>query len=362
MAEIENNGTTPSIRDSVENAIETVITESTVASPEIKADVEKTKAERARDDAGRFAKEAADAKLKAEASEKEKTEKTPATTLQRPSSWKKDYWPHWDKLTTGQPPTPEEALALATYIAQREQDYAKGVSTYKAEWDNAKPLIDAIQPITPILKQMGIDPGRWLNDITGTYKALVGGDAQTKLRTLFQVAAQFQVPLEAIFEQDENGRMYLNPQKLQGLQSSNIQSPHPQHPQQDVRQVVKELMIEQEATQQVASFTKQHPHLDQVRETMAGLLRAGLVEDLNSAYEAALRMPQHKELFDSITAAQQEKEETRQREEATKAAQAARVKAVSPRSSTPVGQVKTAKDNGIRSTIEEAFNQRSGRV
>ena len=73
-------------------------------------------------------------------------------------------------------------------------------------------------------------------------------------------------------------------------------------------------------------------------------------------------MPQHKELFDSIQAAQQEGEGSVQRDAATKAAQQARVKAVSPRSSTPAGSMKTTKDTGLRSVIEDAFNDRSGRV
>ena len=349
--EIET-GTTPSIRDSISDAVETVITESTVATPEVKAEVAQSRAERTRDDAGRFAQEAAAAKLKAG-----QAVAPDPSQLQRPSSWKKDLWGHWDKLVNGQATTKEEALALATYIAQREQDYARGVSTYKSEWDHAKPYLDAMQPILPMLQQSGIDPGQWLQGAANTHMTLVNGGPREKLAAFFKLGQQFQVPLEEVFEQDENGRLYLNPQRI-----ANIQSQNSQPPQQDVRQVVQEMMIEQEATQQVAGFTQQHPEIEQVRETMAGLLRAGLVEDLSSAYEAALYMPQHKDLFDFLQAAQQEEADTDQRAAATKTAQAARVKAVSPRSSTPAGQMKTTKDTGLRSTIEDAFNQRSGRV
>lgn len=354
-------GTTPSIRDSISTAVETVIADSPNATPEVKAEVEAARVARTRDDAGRFVHEAAAAREKSEASLKspQTSDKTISASPVRPSSWKKDYWGHWDKLAAGQATTPEEAMALAAYIAQREQDYAKGVSTYKAEWDNARPFLEAMQPILPMLEQGGIDPGRWLQDMSRAHISLARGGPREKLQTLFQIAEAFQVPLEEIFDQDEHGRLYLNPQKLQGVSSQNRPAPRPQ---QDVREMVREIMVEQEAAQQVSGFTKQHPHLEQVRDTMAGLLRAGLVEDLNSAYEAALRMPRHKDLFDSIQANSHEGNEASQRDAAAKAAQAARVKAVSPRSSTPVGSMKTAKDTGLRSVIEDAFNARGGRV
>ena len=61
-------------------------------------------------------------------SEEEEKEYTPSVA--RPTTWKKEYLPIWDKLTAGEQLTPDEALKLAEYTGvQRESEYKKGVST-----------------------------------------------------------------------------------------------------------------------------------------------------------------------------------------------------------------------------------------
>lgn len=354
--------TQTTLRDTISSAVNTVEQTNVEKVEQVSQPPEQSQSvsERSRDEQGRFSPKTAD---KTNVTVTPAPVTTPKPKPQRPSSWKKDYWPHWDKLTAGQQLTPEEALAIAEYTAQREQDFAKGVSTYKSEWDRAKPVLEALNPITPLVQQYGFtDASQWLQTAVGTFRSLAGGNPQQKLQTFFQLAAQYQVPLEEVFEQDENGRFYLNPQRFQ--QVKQLAQPT-QQPQQDVRQVVKELLMEEAATKQVQELSSnkdQYPYLEQVRETMAGLLRAELVEDLKSAYEAALRMPQHKDLFEELQAKQREADELRQREEASRVVDQARAKAVSPRSSTPANPVKTEKDKGLRSTIEDAINKVSGRV
>lgn len=351
----EENGTTPSIRDTIANAIENHVPEPTTTEASVQQVTENVEKDRSRDEQGRFSK-----------TEQQKTEdKTTVTTtpekpkLQRPSSWKKDYWGHYDKLTAGQQLTPEEAYQLAEYVSQREQEYAKGVSTYKTEWDKAKPYLDSMQSIAPLIQQQGIDTSTWLRSAQDVYRAFMTGNPQQKLGTLFQLAAQYQVPIEEIFDQSEDGRWYLNTQKFQ-----SVNTPVPAQ-QPDVRKTVQEILQEERANEQVRAFTgekEKYPHVEQVRETMAGLLRAGLVEDLQSAYQAALRMPQHAELFESIQRQQREEDERKKREESERLAKEARAKTISPRSSTTVANGKMEKGKGIRSIIEDAMNERTGRV
>ena len=71
-------------------------------------------------------------------SEHEDQDEKPTKAMPRPSTWKKEYLPIWDKLTTGQQLTNDEAIKLAEYSNQRESEYKKGVSAYKAEADYAK--------------------------------------------------------------------------------------------------------------------------------------------------------------------------------------------------------------------------------
>jgi len=75
----------------------------------------------------------------------ESEEVEPEPTLQRPTTWKKEYLPIWDKLTKGEQLTKEEGIKLAEYTGfQRETEFKRGVSTYKAEADRAKDLENAI--------------------------------------------------------------------------------------------------------------------------------------------------------------------------------------------------------------------------
>src|SRR3990167_7085981 len=92
----------------------------------------------------------------------------------RPSSWKKEYWEHWDKLDP----------ALAEYLHTRESQYASGVSTYKAEAEAAKPLMEAMQQFIPELKQHNIEPTRWITELGHVHRMLALGTPAQKLQTL----------------------------------------------------------------------------------------------------------------------------------------------------------------------------------
>jgi len=341
---MENETTQTTLRDTISSAFDTVTAEATqTQTPQTTVDTQtqstqaQTDAERARDAAGRFAK----------AAEHQQSSQTQVTARpQRPSSWKKDYWEHWDKLDP----------KLAEYLSQREQEFAKGVSTYKQEWDQAKPLVDAVAPFMPILQQHNIKPNEWISNLGHAHQALVMGSPEQKLSMFLKLAQDYQVPLESLFAQGQDGRVYFNPQ-VQPYQA-------PQAPQQDMRRVVQELLFEQQATQEIQQFSKRgdFPYFEQVRETMAGLLQQGLVDDLESAYHAALRMPRHSDLYEQAQAKQREADEQRKRDEAAKAAANARAKAVSVKSSTPTGPVTSADGKGLRSTIEKAFDEYSARV
>ena len=64
----------------------------------------------------------------------------------KPTTWKKEYLPIWDKLEKGEQVTKEEFTKFAEYANKREDDYKKGVSTYRQEAEHAKTLRTAIEP------------------------------------------------------------------------------------------------------------------------------------------------------------------------------------------------------------------------
>ena len=95
----------------------------------------------------------------------EPVEEAPRSSLQRPTTFKKEYLPIWEKMAAGQQLTPDESIKFAEYAGNiRENEFKKGVSTYKAEADNAKSLMEAISPFIPDLQKQNIHPAAWINN------------------------------------------------------------------------------------------------------------------------------------------------------------------------------------------------------
>lgn len=321
--------TLTSVVEQAEKAAETPAPQEEVAkvAPEETAE---QKAERLRDEKGRFAK-----------TDEIKTDeiKTERKRPPRPSSWKKEFWDHWETLD----------IPIAEYISQREQEAARGVSAYKSEADKAKQVWDTVAPYQDYINTRGGDAIQVIKSLLHTASAFNSSDPQTRLAALVQAAQQFQIPLDKALLRGEDGQLYLNPQF----------QPEPKQTQTDIRQTVKELLAEEALQRQVASFAadkEKYPHFENVRVTMAGLLQAGLADDMASAYETALRMPKHSDIFESINAQKKEQEEAKKREQAQKLVESAKSKAVSTKTSTPVGTAK-ASDKGLRSILEEAFEE-----
>ena len=81
--------------------------------------------QRARDEAGRFAKQEKPAEPPPAPAPQEQA---PAPKL---TTWKKDYIPLHEKLEQGLPLSADEAKRLAQYNYQREGEYATGISMHK---------------------------------------------------------------------------------------------------------------------------------------------------------------------------------------------------------------------------------------
>jgi hypothetical protein len=329
-----------------------------------------TAAERARDDAGRFTEKPKEPA--ASASAKATTAKAPLPPAQaapplaaepakpryqRPSTWRKETWGVWDKLNAGQQLTPEEIHLMAEEAIKRDSDFASGVSTYKREWDNAKPVLEAMAPFMPLLQQHKIEPGTWIGNLGRAHQMLALGTPEQKASMFVRLAGEYGVPIESLFVQGQDGKLYLNQQLQQ--QPTQQQQPQGLRPE-DVQKLVDERLTAQTTTANIQAFAadkEKHPHFEVVRDTMAALLQAGLADGLEDAYEAALRHPRHAQLYESIQQQNRQAEEARAAEDRRKATEAARRKAVSPRSATPTS-VATAGDGkkGLRSTIESAVD------
>ena len=325
-----------SLRDTIENAIESTDTEVTENSTSYEA-TESDKTDRPRDTSGKFAKSSERAlKEPSQASvDNYEQQEVKVESKPRPSSWKKDYEEHWGKLD----PT------LQDYIQQREADYAKGVSTYKNQWDMAAPIVEAIRPFEPLLRQYGVAPQQWVTQLGNAHAQLVAGSPQQKLQMFQQLANDYGVNLGAV-----SGQQGFDPQFSQLAQELN-QIKNQWSSFQSQQEMVEQSQLQNE----IASFKDDKPYFEDVRETMAGLLQSGMANDLQSAYDKAIRL--NDDVFQKVNATQAQKFEAAQRE---KVAQA-KAKVLSPKSTTPTASMSSGgkSASSARDAIMQAFDQHS---
>ena len=315
-----------SLRDTIENAIETTDVEVT-ETPSQEA-TESVKSEKPRDEHGKFAKSSQNASDEVTEAFDDNNEQEVAVKP-RPSSWKKDYEEHWGKLD----PT------LQDYIQQREADYAKGVSTYKNQWDMAAPIMETVRQFEPLLQHHGVAPQQWISQLGNAHAKLVMGSPEQKLETFAQLANDYGVNLGQL-----TGQSGYDPQFSQLAQELNqIKN------QWSSFQSQQEMMEQTQLQSEIASFKDDKPYFEEVRETMAGLLQNGMANDLQSAYDKAIRL--NDDVFQKVQSQQTGKSEAAQREKVA----AAKAKVLSPKSTTPTAS--TGNGGKSASSAREAIMQ-----
>jgi len=301
-----------------------------------------------RDEKGRF-------KSKDE-SKNEVEEVAEVEEVKRPTTWKKEYRDVWDKMQEGKPLDKEEFAKFAEYANQREAEYKRGVSAYKAEADNARQLTEAIGPFVPELQKQNIHPVAWINNLGRAHMILSKAPYQEKVQMFHRLAQDYGIQL------NQDGismpeQQYVDPYQQQLMQQ--LQATQQQVQQLSAIRNQEENARLQQEINRVSSNKERFPHFDMVREDMAQLLERGLAQDLESAYAKAVRMN------DEAYKLETDRLLKSTSMQASKAQQVAKAKAtaVSPRSSTPSGQVSKGDAKDRRSLLAEQIGQAmDGRV
>lgn len=365
---IEAAPTAPSLRDSLVSAMETVMPETSVEAPAPAADTpqveakatpapvetETQKTERLRDEEGKFVKGKAPAKVEAAPVVPAVVEPT-KPKVPRPSSWKKELESHWDTL----------APEVQAYVGQREREYATGVSTYKTEADRAKDVMATLSQFEPELQKRNVPVAQWLSNLGNADRTLSYGSPQDKVQQVARIIQGYGVDAQALYQ-------VLSGQQPQYQQGAPQQQPQqPQFSQQDIEKVVEQKFLTNKAASDYDAFTKakdehgqqKYPYLEDVKGTMAGLLQAGLAQDYPSAYEAAVRLPQHANIWEVMQKQQTTQTAAATVQAATETAKRARSQAVSVKSSTPTPTPAPDGKKGLREQISESWDAATaGRV
>jgi hypothetical protein len=264
--------------------------------------------------------------------------------IKRPTTWKKEYRDVWDKMESGKPLDKEEFAKFAEYANQREAEYKRGVSAYKNEADNARQLTDAIGPFIPELQKHGISPSAWINNLGRAHYTLANGTQEQKLSAFNRLAQDYGIQLnQDALQMPEQA--YVDPYQQQLMQQ--LQATQQQVAQlSQIREQEENARLSNEISR-VSSDKERFPHFEMVREDMAQLLERGLAPNLETAYAKAVRMN------DEAYKLEQDKLLRSAGSQASKAQQVAKAKAtaVSPRSVTPSGQVKSTDAKDRRSLL-----------
>jgi hypothetical protein len=314
----------------------------------IQAENEETSVEESdnRDEKGRF--KAQEANSSQDSSEKPdlvgEASDVPDEEIKRPTTWKKEYVDVWNKMQEGKPLDKAEFAKFAEYANQRESEYKKGVSAYKAEADNARQLTEAIGPYVPELQAQGIHPVTWINNLGRAHMVLSKAPYNEKVQMFHRLAQDYGIQLNQDAVQMPE-QAYVDPYQQQLMQQ--LQATQQQVQQLSaIREQEENARLSNEISR-VSSDKERFPHFEMVREDMAQLLERGLAPNLETAYAKAVRMN------DEAYKLEQDKLLRSASTQASKAQQVAKAKAtaVSPRSVTPSGQVSKSDAKDRRSLL-----------
>jgi hypothetical protein len=302
-----------------------------------------------RDEKGRFTSKSEETSSQDDTAEEpellaEATDDVQEVKASRPTTWKKEYVEVWEKMKDGKPLNEQDFAKFADYANQREAEYKRGVSAYKAEADNARQLTQAIGPFVPELQSQGIHPVAWINNLGRAHMILSKAPYQEKVQMFHRLAQDYGIQLNQDSIQMPE-QAYVDPYQQQLMQQ--LQATQQQVQQLSaIREQEENSRLSNEISR-VSSDKERFPHFEMVREDMAQLLERGLAQDLESAYAKAVRMN------DEAYKLEQDKLLRSANTQASKAQQVAKAKAtaVSPRSVTPSGQVSKGDAKDRRSLL-----------
>ena len=271
---------------------------------------------------------------KSEESDEEKEKIT------RPSTWKKEYVNIWDKMEKGEQIDKEDFVKFAEYANQRESEYKKGVSTYKAEADRAKGYENAIAPYAQDLQRRGIQPTQYIENLVRAEQILSNASYDQKVQVFQKLASDYGIQLNGngqVTQLDPYTQQLMNQLNMVNQEVSSIKG---RFAQEENQRLMGEI-------ERVRSNVEKFPHFDVVREEMAQLLELGKAQDLETAYKKAVRMN------DDVWEIEQDRLLKDAKQSSIKAQQVAKAKAaaVSPKSTTPSGKVSNPEDKKDRRSL-----------
>lgn len=327
-------------------------------------------AQRARDEAGRFARKAPEGKATAVAPKVVKpTAPAPAAPkpptpeaaiatpapeapkapvqpeLRAPQSWKPQAREHWQKL----PPEVQQE------VVRREREAAIAIQQAAPARQLAEDFQRMLEPYRALLTD---EPLKVVGGLLQTAAQLQTAPPAHKARLVANIIQSYGVPVDALAAALEGGQGGAPQAAPAHVDPANLAAQVRQQVMQDLQRQ-RQAAEAQKAQSEVEAFVQSAPEfLEDVREDMADLMevasRRGQTLSIQDAYTRALKM--HPEVSRVL--------EQRQRAQAATAQQAATQKARAAASSVrtqPASGPSAPKPADLRSALEQAWDEASGR-
>jgi len=254
-----------------------------------------------------------------------------------PASWKKDYHEAW---TTADP-------KLKEYAWKREEEMRAGVEPLLSKAQFADQMQQALEPYMNNIRGLGIEAPQAVKALMEADNVLRHGTPQQKQAYFAQLAQQYGINMGDVQVQPTDPNFYAIQNELAQVRGEVLNWKQQQEAAQN-----------QALLQEINQFQTKAEYFEEARPTMIQLLNSGVAQDLDDAYQKAIRLDN--DLFTKHQQASQGAADAAKREASNKAAKAARAAAVSVKSSTP-GAATSTKAQDRRSLLMEQFDNMNER-
>lgn len=244
-------------------------------------------------------------------------------------SWKAEAAAELEKL-------PE---TVQKHIIEREEQFHRGIEQYKSAANFAKTIDKSIAPYKNYLEEMQVPPDVAFFNLLKTEHTLRRGTYQEKAEMLMKLAHDYQIDMNQLAGLPYDPTMH-------NLKAQLDEKERQLRDASEFRQSHEDAQIQSK----ISDFAQRHEYFTEVQSTMADLLERGLANDLDDAYEKALRL--NDSTFQKVYAQQQGGGNRQNLTQADQAAKAAKAAAVSVKGS-PAGANRTV----IPATTEDAVRQ-----
>jgi len=343
VIETADEQSAPTMDDTIRNTLAEIEARGSESEPE--EETQEQKAERVRDEKGRFATKDAAQEQKPENVEQD----APAQAQPDPVAAPVVVPPEVQRL--GLRKEEAEAFAQASEgvkaaFIRRSEEMHRGLEQFREKAQFGDAMVQAIQPFAQTIQSLGVHPAQAVQKLMAADHSLRYGTPQQKQQMIATIARDYGVDLS------------------QGLPEAPYVDPNVSALQQQVQQLTGWIQQKQQVEEQrqmdtlnseVQQFASDpaNKHFNSVVNEMMGLLQANIVTNLRDAYDRAVYA--NPATRAQVLAEQQAQAEAKRKADATAKAQEAKRAAavnVSRRGSQPAKRPVGSMEDTIRETAE----------